>query len=119
MLRGDQVVINGDGEQERDFVYVGDCAKANLAAIQASRGMGILNLGSGQGTTVNEIFEKLRDITGYARDAKHGPAKLGETSKIYLDASKARREMGWQPTMNLEDGLRKTVEYFRRMEVTA
>ena len=88
-------------------------------ALQSSRGMGILNLGSSQGTTVNEIFEKLRDITGYAREAKHGPAKLGETRKIYLDASKALRGMNWQPSMNLEDGLQRTVEYFRQMEVPA
>lgn len=117
MLRGDQVVINGDGEQERDFVYVGDCARANLMAIQASRGMGILNLGSSQGTTVNEIFDKLRGITGYGRDTRHGPAKLGETRKIYLDASKALREMDWQPTVDLEDGLQRTVAYFRQIEV--
>lgn len=119
MLRGVQVVINGDGEQERDFVYVGDCARANLMAIQASRGMGILNLGSGQGTTVNEIFEKLRIITGYAKDARHGPAKLGETRRIYLDASKALREMNWQPTVDLRDGLQRTIEYFRQREVPA
>jgi len=119
MLRGDQVVINGDGEQERDFVYVGDCARANLMAIQASQGLGILNLGSGRGTTVNEIFEKLRDITGYTREAKHGAAKVGETRKIYLDASKAQKELHWEPTVDLKNGLQRTVEYFRQMEVPA
>lgn len=117
MLRGDQVIINGDGEQERDFVYVGDCARANLMAIQASQGLGILNLGSSRGTTVSEIFEKLRDITGYAREARHGPAKVGETRKIYLEAGKAQREMNWRPTIDLENGLQRTVEYFRQMEV--
>jgi UDP-glucose 4-epimerase len=119
MLRGDQVVINGDGEQERDFVYVGDCARANLMAIQASQGLGIINLGSGRGTTVNEIFEKLRDITGFSIDARHGPAKIGETRKIYLDASKAQRELNWVPTVDLANGLQRTVEYFRQMEVPA
>ena len=118
MLRNDQVVINGDGEQERDFVYVGDCARANLMAIQASQGLGIINLGSGRGTTVNEIFEKLRGITDYGREARHGPAKVGETRKIYLNASKAQRELGWQPTTELEEGLKNTVEYFRRVEIT-
>ena len=118
MLRNDQVVINGDGEQERDFVYVGDCARANLMAIQASQGLGIINLGSGRGTTVNEIFENLRGITDYGREARHGPAKVGETRKIYLDASKAQRELGWQPTTELEEGLKNTVEYFRRVEIT-
>lgn len=119
MLRGDQVVINGDGEQARDFVYVGDCARANLMTIQASRGLGIINLGSGQGTTVNEIFEKLSHITGYANDAIHGPAKVGETRKIFLDAGKAQRELNWHPKLDLDDGLQRTVEYFRQTEVPA
>jgi UDP-glucose 4-epimerase len=119
MLRDDQVVINGDGEQARDFVYVGDCARANLMAIQASRGLGIVNLGSSRGTTVNEIFEKLGNISGYSRDARHGPAKVGETRKIYLDARKAQRELGWQPEIDLEDGLQRTVEYFRQRELPA
>lgn len=119
MLRDNQVVINGDGEQERDFVYVGDCARANLMAIQASQGLGIINLGSGRGTTVNEIFEELRDITGYSIEARHGPAKIGETRKIYLDASKAQSELNWVPTVDLANGLQRTVEYFRQMEVPA
>jgi len=88
-------------------------------AIQAPQGLGIINLGSGRGTTVNEIFEELRDITGYAREARHGPAKLGETRKIYLAASKAQRELNWEPMVDLENGLRHTVEYFRQMEVPA
>ena len=119
MLHGDQVVINGDGEQERDFVYVGDCARANLMALLASQGLGILNLGSGRGTTVNEIFAKLRKITGYLQEARYGPPKVGETRKIYLAASKARSAMGWEPTVELENGLLRTVEYFRRVEMPA
>jgi UDP-glucose 4-epimerase len=119
MLRGDQVVINGDGEQERDFVYVGDCARANLMAIQASHGVGIVNLGSNRGTTVNEIFEQLCKATAYPLDARHAPPKLGETSKIYLDGRRAEKMLGWLPEVSLEDGLQRTVEYFRKVEVPA
>jgi len=119
MLRDEQVVINGDGEQERDFVYVEDCARANLLALQAEQGLGILNLGSGQGTTVNEIYRRLRELTGYRREAVYGPPKLGETRRIYLDASKARRELDWQPRISLAEGLERTVEYFRKVEVNA
>jgi UDP-glucose 4-epimerase len=115
MLAGEQVVINGDGEQVRDFVFVGDCARANLIALDAGR-TGIYNLGSGRGTSVNDIYRALKGLTGYAREAIHAPAKLGETRAIYLDAGKARRELGWEPTVSLEDGLRKTVEYFRSSE---
>jgi UDP-glucose 4-epimerase len=117
MLKGQPVVINGDGEQQRDFVYVGDCARGNLLAIQAERGAGIVNLGSNRGATVNEIFAHLRRATGYADEAKHGPAKLGETRFIYLTFEKALRELGWQAEVGLEDGLAKTVDYFRKVEM--
>lgn len=119
MLADQQVVINGDGEQERDFVYVGDCARANLLALQNHNVSGIYNLGSGVGTTVNQIFALLKELTGYSRDAVHGPPKLGETRRIYLDASKARRELGWKPEVDLRQGLEKTVEYFRQEESAA
>jgi len=100
----------------RDFVYVADCARANLLALSAGSGSGIYNLGSGRGTSVNEIFAALKKITGYRRDPIHGPAKIGETHRIYLDASKARRELGWEPTVRLEDGLEQTVAFFRTLE---
>jgi UDP-glucose 4-epimerase len=119
MLRDEQVVINGDGNQERDFVFVGDCARANLLALQASQGLGIINLGSGKGTTVNEIYQKLQDITSYSREVKHGPAKLGETRKIYLDGSKALQLLGWRATISLDEGLRNTVDYFHQVELPA
>jgi len=119
MLRDEQVVINGDGNQERDFVFVGDCARANLLALQASQGLGIINLGSGKGTTVNEIYQKLQDITSYSLEVKHGPAKLGETRKIYLDGNKALRLLGWRATIGLDEGLRNTVDYFHQVELPA
>jgi UDP-glucose 4-epimerase len=62
---------------------------------------------------VNGIFARLKEITGYEGEAVHGPPKLGEVFKVYLDASKARRELGWAPRVGLDEGLRRTVEYFR------
>ena len=117
MLKEEQVVINGDGEQRRDFVYVGDCARANLLALTVPHPNGIFNLGSGRGTTVNAIFCELKAITGYSRDAQHGPEKLGETRTIYLDARKAREELSWAPQVGLREGLELTVEYFRLNEI--
>ena len=109
MLAGKEVVINGDGEQERDFVYVADCARANRLALDNGNGSGIYNLGSGRGTTVNEIFEGLKSIIEYPNPAKYGPAKLGETRRIYLSAERAERDLGWTPITGLEEGLRKTL----------
>lgn len=116
MLQGEQVRINGDGEQERDFVHVHDCARGNLLAVTVPHESGIFNLGSGKGTTVNQIYEALKEITAYPLEAIHGPAKLGETSKIYLDASKVRRVFGWEPTLDLYAGLTNTIEYFKKAE---
>ncbi|MDQ7028944.1 MAG: NAD-dependent epimerase/dehydratase family protein [Ardenticatenia bacterium] len=112
MLLDEQVIINGSGEQERDFVYVTDCARANITALEQGSGE-IYNLGTGRGTSVNEIFVALKALTGYCRDPVHGPPKVGETFRIYLDASRAQRELDWQPTISLEEGLRRTVEFFR------
>lgn len=116
MLAGKPVTINGTGDQVRDFVYVGDCAKANLATLEKGSGR-VYNLGYGIGTTVNQIFDGLKDITGYPQEAHHGPAKVGETFRIYLDASRAKSELGWEPSVDLQEGLRRTVEYFKQAEV--
>ena len=116
MLTDKEIVINGDGEQQRDFVYVGDCAQANLLAVVSGHGSGIYNLGVGRGTSVNEIFSTLQKVTGYKKSPVHGPAKLGETRRIYLDSSKARQQLGWTPTVSLEEGLERTVAYFKASE---
>ncbi len=112
MLHGQQAVINGSGEQERDFVYVGDVAQANILALDRGEG-GIYNIGTGVGTSINEIFARLEDATNYQRSAVHGPAKAGEVFKVYLNADKAAGELGWKPRTGLQEGLRLTVEYFR------
>ena len=112
MLNGGQPTINGSGEQERDFVYVGDIAQANLLAIGRGDG-GIFNIGTGVGTSINDIFRLLRKATGYSGEEIHTSAKAGEVFKIYLDASKARNELGWAERVTLEEGLLRTVEYFR------
>jgi UDP-glucose 4-epimerase len=116
MLTGEPAIINGDGEQTRDFVYVGDCAHANYLAVTVDHQPGIYNLGWGRPTSMNEIFFALAKITGYSQPIQHGPAKVGETRHIYLDATKAARELGWSPTLTLEEGLEKTMSCFRDLE---
>lgn len=116
MLANEPAIINGDGEQTRDFVYVGDCAQANYLAVTVDHQPGIYNLGWGRPTSMNEIFLALAKITKYSQPIRHGPAKVGETRHIYLDATKAAKELGWTPTLTLEEGLEKTVSYFRDLK---
>ncbi len=111
MVRGEQVTINGSGEQERDFVYVADIVRANILAMDKGAGR-IYNLGSGVGTSINQLFAMMKGVTGYGKEPIYGPPKPGETFKIYLDAEKARRELGWEPLIGLKEGLERTVEFF-------
>ncbi len=112
MVQGQEVVINGSGEQERDFVYVDDVVQANLLAMEGGDGQ-IYNVGCGMGTSVNELFAMMQQMTGYGNEPVHGPPKAGETFKIYLDAAKAKSELGWKPAVTLQGGLKRTIEYFR------
>jgi len=112
MLLGEQVTINGSGEQERDFLYVEDCVRANLPAMENGSGEAY-NLGTGLGTSVNQLFEEMRRLTGYARHPVHGPPKVGEVFRICLDANRARKELQWCPTVGLQEGLERTLAYFR------
>jgi UDP-glucose 4-epimerase len=115
MLAGLPVTIFGSGEQERDFVYVTDCAQANVLAA-GEAGSGIYNIGSGQGISVTLLFSQLQLIMDYSRGPEFGPARLGETLKIYLDSRRARAELGWAPTVSLSDGLCQTVDYLKTHE---
>jgi UDP-glucose 4-epimerase len=119
MMAGEPVAIYGDGTQTRDFVYVSDCALANYLAVSVDHQPGIYNLGWGLPTSVNDIFSTLAKVTDYTLPAQYGPAKVGETKHIYLNAEKAKRDLGWSATVSLEDGLRQTVEYFRVAEQIA
>lgn len=113
MLAGKQIEIFGDGEQVRDFLYVMDCARANLLALNTQSWNEIFNLGSGEGTSVNEIYSKLNVITKNNMVPLRSPKKLGEIRRIVLDTNKAHRLLKWKPIVPLKLGLEKTVEYFR------
>ena len=117
MVQGEPTLINGDGEQTRDFLYVGDCARANLLALTIAHESGIYNLATNQATSINELYETLKNITGYPLEARYGPAKLGETRHIYLTADKAGMHLGWEQTISLEEGLRETVAHFKMNEM--
>lgn len=111
-LSGQQPLINGDGKQTRDYVFVGDVARANLAALQVNY-TGPVNIGTGSETDVNQLFRTLRELTDSSVPEVHGPAKPGEQRRSVLAWDRAAQILNWRPEVTLEDGLRQTVAYFR------
>jgi len=112
MLQGKKTVINSDGKQTRDFIYVADVVEANILALEKDK-TGIFNIGTGKETDINTIFNKIKRLTGSGCKKIHGPARLGEQRRSCLDYSKAKKKLGWKPNYNLEEGLKKTIEWFR------
>ncbi len=113
LLSGAPCVVNGDGEQTRDYVYVGDVADAIVRAVE-SDAVGVANIGTGAETTVNELYRQLMRLTGAGRPAEHGPARPGEQRRSLLDASRAKALLGWSTTTSLDEGLAQTVAWFRK-----
>lgn len=111
LLNGEQAVINGNGRQTRDFVFVDDVVEAHLAVI-GKEVQGTYNVGTGEETTVNELFRILADQIRPGAKELHGPAKKGEQIRSVIDAGKLRL-LGWEPKTSIRDGLARTVEYFK------
>jgi len=112
LLRGETCIVNGTGQQTRDFVYGPDVARGNLLAA-TSDVEGPINVGTGIETDVNRLYALLADAAGTDRPAKHAPAKPGEQMRSSVDPSRAAEMLGWRPTVALEEGLRRTVDWFR------
>jgi UDP-glucose 4-epimerase len=113
MLQGKRPRIFGTGEQVRDYLYVLDVVEANELAL--ARGSGeMVNLGTGIGTSVNDIFRELKAILGFAGEPLYEAARPGEVQRIYLDATRAKQVLGWTPRMGFREGLAQTVEWSRR-----
>jgi UDP-glucose 4-epimerase len=103
---GEGVRIFGDGEQARDFVYVGDVVDAILASVGHEGGT--FNVGTGEATSVNELFDAVRRVAGVDASAEYAEARPGDLVRSVLDVSLAERELGWRPKTPLADGLAKT-----------
>src|SRR6267143_733915 len=112
MLHGGDPVVNGDGGQTRDFVYVEDVARANLLAL-ISAAQGALNVGTGVETSVNGLASILADAVGYQKPIAHGPAAPGEQRRSSNDPRAAAAQLGWEPRVPLDEGLRRTAQWFR------
>jgi UDP-glucose 4-epimerase len=113
MMRGEQPVINGDGKQTRDYTFVGDVVRANVAAL-SYRGSNIFNVGTGVEHDVNYLFDNLRIHLNPSLVEKHGPAKLGEQIRSVISFAKIQKDLGWTPTVQLHEGLKTTAEYFKK-----
>jgi UDP-glucose 4-epimerase len=111
LVHGEEVVINGDGTQTRDYVHVHDVVRANLAAVDGPAG--IYNIGTGMETDVNTLYQMLAEATGVTTAAEHGPAKPGEQRRSCLDTSGTRERLAWSAAIGFLDGMRTTVDYFR------
>ena len=111
LLSGEQAIINGNGRQTRDFVFVDDVVEAHLA-VMGKDVQGTYNVGTGEETTVNELFRILADEIRPGAKELHGPAKKGEQIRSVIDAAKLH-QLGWEPKISIRDGLARTVEYFK------
>jgi UDP-glucose 4-epimerase len=112
LLRGTPAVINGDGLQTRDYVYVEDVAAANLCALKAE-GVDLVNIGTGVETSVVDLLAAMRRLNPSPSPTEHGPARPGEQRRSCVAIGRAARALGWQPRVPLEEGLRRTLDYFR------
>jgi UDP-glucose 4-epimerase len=113
LFSGQPCIVNGDGEQTRDYVYVADVADAVSRAVERADATGVLNIGTGLETSVNELYRRLARGAGVSRPAQHGPAKPGEQRRSALDPTRAAKQLGWTACTALDEGLGRTLAYFR------
>ncbi len=114
VARGEEITIFGDGEQTRDFVYAGDIADGIRAALTTKEVNAAYNLSTQTQTSLRELVNVLSNIVGRRIIPKYGPERPGDIYKSMLSNGRARRGLGWRPTVSLEEGLRRTYEYFQK-----
>jgi UDP-glucose 4-epimerase len=112
LLAGETVTIFGKGRQTRDFVFVGDVARANVLGLSKATNE-IVNIGIGREISVNTLYKTMAAAVGVDRPAVHKPARNGELARSVLSNAKARRVLGWKPSLSLRDGLLQTIRYFQ------
>jgi nucleoside-diphosphate-sugar epimerase len=117
LLNGTQPTVYGDGEQSRDFTYVGNAVEANLLACEAKRAAGLaINIGTGVRYTLNQTLALLEKITGRPAKAKYGPPREGDIHDSQADISRAKDVLGYNPRFGFEEGLKNTWEWFCAVE---
>lgn len=122
MLAGEPPTILGDGAQSRDFTYIDNTIDANLLAMKAPAPQAagqVFNVATGQRTDLNETFRLLKKLTGFNGDVKYGPERAGDVKHSLADLSRTEEHLGYQPKVNFEEGLRRTVEWYRGQQKAA
>jgi nucleoside-diphosphate-sugar epimerase len=122
MLRGEQPTIFGDGLQSRDFTYIDNVVNANLLACSAQRDQvagGMFNIATGVRSDLNETFRLLKKLIGYPGEPNYGPERAGDVKHSLADFTLAKKHFGYQPSINFEEGLRRTIEWYRTQSKSA
>src|SRR6185312_15628856 len=116
MLNGEQPIIFGDGAQSRDFTYIQNAVDANLLAMKApalqAAGQ-MFNVATGKRADLNQAFQLLKNVTGYRGEVKYAPARAGDVKHSLADLARAEKHLGYKPTVDFEEGLRRTVDWYR------
>lgn len=112
LLNDQKAVVNGDGLQTRDFVYVDDVVEANLRGMEYDKN-GCFNVGTSKETDINTVFELILIATGSKQKRVNGPAMPGEQRRSCITYDLIQQKMGWTPSVSLEEGIQETVDYFR------
>jgi len=112
MFNDKQPVINGDGKQTRDYVFVNDVVNANILALKNFKQVGVYNIGTGIEINVNQLFQEINEQFKNKFEERHGPAKTGEQKTSCLNYSKIKKEFGWEPKVNIKQGIKKTYDWF-------
>jgi len=116
MLRGEQPAIFGDGTQSRDFTYIDNAVLANLLACRVPAGEvagRVFNVATGRRVDLKETFQLLKRLTGYSGEVRHEPERSGDVKHSLADLSRAEKHLGYKPTVDFEEGLRRTIEWYR------
>jgi nucleoside-diphosphate-sugar epimerase len=122
MLKGEQPTIFGDGEQSRDFTYIDNCVAANLLACKApaEKASGqVFNIATGRRLTVNDVFRALKPLTSYKGEPAYAADRAGDVKHSLADISAAREALGYEPKVSFEEGLKRTVDWYRKQAKTA
>jgi UDP-glucose 4-epimerase len=114
-LRGEPLQVHGDGEQSRDFTYIDNVVEANCLAAEAPGAAGVFNVGCGARVSLLQIVARLEALLGHAVERRHTPPRAGDVLHTLADIDRAKRRLGYAPLVDFDEGLQRTVDYFRRL----